>query len=144
MFQKYILSSSLRLQFYLVAAIGSVFTVSVSLADRGSIELPTTYVKASRLLEIDKDLAANVQVIDRKAVEKSTASNLVELLEKETSLNFKSTSGNASSAEAGIRGYGENSGQRVLVLLDGHRLNTADLNRIDWLSIPLAFAQPIL
>ena len=143
MFQKYILSTSLRLQFYLFAAIGSVFTVSVSLADIGSIELPTTYVKASRFLEIDKDLAANVQVIDRKAVENSTASNLVELLEKETSLNFKSTSGNASSAEVGMRGYGENSGQRVLVLLDGHRLNTADLNRIDWLSIPLALVENV-
>ncbi|MEC8209053.1 MAG: TonB-dependent receptor [Verrucomicrobiota bacterium] len=105
--------------------------------------MPTTYVNASRFLEIDKDLAANIQFIDRKSVEDSTASNLVELLEKETSLIFKSTSGNASSAETGMRGYGENSGQRVLVLLDGHRLNTADLNRIDWLSIPLALVENV-
>lgn len=143
MFHIIILSSVLRRQFHLVAVIGSVLTVSVSSANSESIELPTTYVKASRFLEIDKDLAANVQVIDREAVEDSTASNLVELLEKETSLHFKSYSGNASSAEVGMRGYGENSGQRVLVLLDGHRLNTADLNGIDWLSIPLTLVENV-
>ena len=42
-----------------------------------------------------------------------------------------------------MRGYGENSGQRVLILLDGQRLNTADLNRIDWLSIPLALVENV-
>lgn len=143
MFKKSILSSALRRQFILVAAVGSVLTVSVSASDIDSIELPTIFVKASRFLEIDKDLAANIRVIDRKAVEDSTASNLVELLEKETSLHFKSYSGNASNADVGMRGYGENSGQRVLVLLDGHRLNTADLNGIDWLSIPLALVENV-
>ena len=82
MFLKHILSSVLRLQFHLLSVIGSVLTVFVSSANSESIKLPTTYVKASRFLEIDKDLAANVQVIDRETVEGSTASNLVELLEK--------------------------------------------------------------
>ena len=82
MVQNFIFSSALRWQSYIIASFWSFLTISDSAVARESIELPTTYVKASRFLEIDKDLAANVQVIDRKAVEDSTASNLVELLEK--------------------------------------------------------------
>lgn len=137
------LSSAVRRYFYLGAAFGFTFVASLSGADGEVLDLPETYVKAPRFLQVEKDFAANVRIIDRAALENSTASNLVELLKEETNLHFKSTSGNASNAELGMRGYGENSGQRVLVLLDGHRLNTADLNGIDWLSIPLALVENV-
>ncbi len=100
-------------------------------------QLPTTLVSAPRFMDVDINIASRVQVIDQLAIEKSGATNMVELLKTEANLHFRSSSGNAANSEISMGGFGENSGQRVLILLDGQRLNTADLGQINWLSIPL-------
>jgi iron complex outermembrane receptor protein len=37
-----------------------------------------------------------------------------------------------------MRGFGENSFARVVVLVNGRRLNNPDMQGINWLSIPLS------
>jgi iron complex outermembrane receptor protein len=105
--------------------------------------LPTTVVSALRYSELDMQIASRVQLIDVKDIANSGATDLVQLLRKETNLHFRSTSGNSVQSEISMGGFGENSGQRVLILLDGHRLNTADIGKINWLSIPLGLIESV-
>jgi iron complex outermembrane receptor protein len=105
--------------------------------------LPTTVVSAPRFSEVDMQIASRVQLIDAEDIANSGASDLVQLLRKEANLYFRSTSGNSAQSEVSMGGFGENSGQRVLILLDGHRLNTADLGQINWLSIPLGLIESV-
>lgn len=106
-------------------------------------QLPTTMVSAPRFYDVDTEIASRVQLIDRLAIEASGATSLVELLRNEANIHFRSTSGNSALSEVSMGGFGEDSSQRVLVLLDGHRLNTADLGQINWLSVPLSLVESI-
>jgi iron complex outermembrane receptor protein len=105
--------------------------------------LPTTVVSAPRFSEVDMQIASRVQLINAEDITNSGATDLVQLLRKEANLHFRSTSGNSAQSEISMGGFGENSGQRVLILLDGHRLNTADLGQINWLSIPLGLIESV-
>lgn len=105
--------------------------------------LPTTLVSAPRFIDVDMEIAARIQLIDVEAIAASGATDLVQLLRKEANLHFRSTSGNSAQSQISMGGFGENSGQRVLILLDGHRLNTADLGQINWLSIPIGLIESV-
>ena len=109
--------------------------IDADVAETTHPELPTTLVSAPRFSGADMEMPARVQLIDRVTIEDSGATDLVELLSQEANLHFRSTSGNSALSEISLGGFGEGSGQRVLILLDGHRLNTADLGQINWLSI---------
>lgn len=63
---------------------------------------------------------------------------LSEVLATEANVTMRSFSGNASSAEVDLRGYGENSGLRTLILVDGQPLNRADMGAPSWLEVPLS------
>ncbi len=106
-------------------------------------QLEATVVTAPRFMDVDIEVPSRVKLIDQLVIEQSGATNLVDLLKNEANVHFRSTSGNAASSEISIGGFGENSGQRVLILLDGQRLNTADLGKINWLSIPLALVESV-
>ncbi len=106
-------------------------------------KLPATLVSAPRFMDVDMEIASRVQLIDAQDIAESGATDLVQLLRNEANVHFKSTSGNSAQSEVSMGGFGENSGQRVLILLDGHRLNTADLAQINWLSIPLGLVESV-
>lgn len=95
-------------------------------------------VTATRDRQETRKIPADVVVITASEIKKSGASSLVDVLEEQTGIHFRSFSGNASQAEITMRGFGENSSGRVLVLLDGRRLNRPDMAGINWLSIPLS------
>jgi iron complex outermembrane receptor protein len=121
----------------------SAEAIAADAAEGAYPELPTHLVSAPRFFDTDIEVPARVQLIDRAAIEDSGATNLVELLRQEANLHFRSTSGNSALSEISLGGFGEGSGQRVLILLDGHRLNTADLGQVNWLSIPLSLVESI-
>ena len=79
--------------------------------------LPTTVVSALRYSELDMQIASRVQLIDVEDIANSGATDLVQLLQDKANLHFTSTSGNTAQSQVSMGGYGENSGQRVLVLL---------------------------
>ncbi|MDF7801139.1 TonB-dependent receptor [Pontiellaceae bacterium B1224] len=97
-------------------------------------------VSAPRLDNLDLmqvDIAADVTVIDRAAIESSGAVSVPELLESEANVLVRGQGGNASDGQLSMRGFGENSQVRVLVLVDGHKVNRPDMGAIAWQSLPV-------
>ncbi len=95
-------------------------------------------VSASRDHREASQIPANVTVLDAQAIEESDAATLVDVLQNMDGVYFRSSSGNAAQAEISMRGFGENSNGRVLVLVDGRRLNNPDMASINWAQIPLS------
>jgi iron complex outermembrane receptor protein len=95
------------------------------------------FVTASRVEEPADNVAAHVSVITADQLAASGQTTLVEALDGLAGIRFRSSSSNAALAEISMRGFGENSHGRVLVLVDGRRLNRPDLASINWLEIPV-------
>ncbi len=94
-------------------------------------------VTASRVEEETEKVPAMVSVITAEDLAASGRTTLVEALDGLAGIHFRSSSGNAAQAEVAMRGFGENSFGRVLVLVDGRKLNRPDMAGINWLQIPL-------
>ncbi len=92
--------------------------------------LPPVVVEASRLGRTADEIASSVQVIGRDEIAKSGARDVVDLLQKTgRSLNIMSTgAGNPSLSQVSMPGYGENGFGRVLVMVDGLRMNFSDMS----------------
>lgn len=106
-------------------------------APTGTEAVGGVVVSASRVAEDAKNSPASVTVITAAGIAASGKNTLPELLERVAGVSFRYLGGPAS-AEISMRGFGENSFGRVVVLVDGKRLNNPDMKGIDWLSIPLA------
>ena len=92
--------------------------------------LPTVVVEASRLDSAPLKMASAVHVIARDEIGASGARDTVDLISKKApELHVRHLgAGNPALAEFSMRGYGENGHGRTLVLVDGERLNSPDLN----------------
>ncbi|MBW1857738.1 MAG: TonB-dependent receptor, partial [Deltaproteobacteria bacterium] len=99
--------------------------------------LEEVVVTATRDTREIRKIPANIAVIKAEDIEKSGATSLVDVLEKVAGIHFTTFSGNPSQAEIDMRGFGQNSHGRVLILLDGRRLNRPDMASINWLQIPI-------
>ena len=99
---------------------------------------PTIRVRAASPTRVDTTTPTDSTFISGKEIERSQAASVPELLSKKANLLFRSSTGSASSGEVSMRGFGENSGLRVLVEVDGHKLNRPDMGAINWTQIPIA------
>ncbi len=100
----------------------------------------TIVVSAPRLDDLDLmavDTASDVTVIDRATIEQSGAVSVPELLQNEANVLIRSTSGNNTDGQISMRGFGDNSHLRTLVLVDGHKMNRPDMGGIEWQDLPL-------
>jgi iron complex outermembrane recepter protein len=61
---------------------------------------------------------------------------IMDALQHLSGVQLKESPIGPSGAEISMRGFGENSHGRVLVLLDGQRMNYPDMAGINWLQIP--------
>ncbi len=113
---------------FAVASPLAVFAEAAFVTNRVA-ELPAVVVEATRLRQTSKEVPAYVEVVSRRAIAESGASDLAELLRtKTTSLNLVSmVSGNPAFAAVAPAGYGENGWGRFLVMVDGQRLNYPDM-----------------
>ncbi|MFW6353970.1 MAG: TonB-dependent receptor [Verrucomicrobiota bacterium] len=101
------------------------------------VELPDFTASAYTFgIEAD-DFPGQVAVFDRTFLEDQAVPSLAELLEVHAGIPLRSTSGNRATATVDLRGYGENSGLRTLILVDGLPLNRADMSAPSWLEVPL-------
>jgi iron complex outermembrane receptor protein len=100
-------------------------------------------VTASRVDRTAQELPTQVTVITAEDINKSGAQNVVSALESLGGLYFRRNSDNPGQADISMRGFGQNSHGRVLVLVDGQRLNTADMATLDWLRIPVSSVERI-
>jgi iron complex outermembrane receptor protein len=106
-------------------------------ADDEPQKMQDVVVTATRTETPTSEIPANVTVITAKDIADGNYSSVVSVLERRAGLHFRSYSGN-QEAVVDMRGFGENSFGRVLVLRNGRRLNRPDMRGINWSQIPLA------
>ena len=124
----------------LAGALAAALTAGAAPATNAADELVVT---ASRSGRAAAEMPQNVSIITARDIAASGAANVVDAMKNVGGVEFRSTSGNSAQAEIALRGFGENSFGRVLVLLDGQRLNRPDMAGINWLQIPLANVERI-
>lgn len=78
----------------------------------------------------------NVTVLYAEDFDQPGAVTIVDILKNLDGIHFRSFSGQAIQAQIDMRGFGANSHGRVLVLLNGQRLNRPDMAGINWAQIP--------
>ncbi len=75
-------------------------------------------------------------VITEDEIKQSGALTIPEILQKKANVRFLSA-GSAIDSSLSMRGFGDNSQQRILVLVDGQRYNRVDMSNPIWTSIPV-------
>lgn len=121
----------------------SVFMPYLVSAEEETITLTELVVTATRYEEQTSEVPAHVTVITEKDIQNSPAQNIPELLRTQTGIYVNDINGNSRSYTVDIRGYGETAASNTLVLVDGRRINQADLSGVDWTEIPLERVQRI-
>jgi iron complex outermembrane receptor protein len=118
-------------------ALAVALAPSLTLAnDISSYELPPLVI--TRATALQAPAPASVKVIDREQIEASAATSLLDVLRGQAGVQIRDTIGDGSRAGFSLRGFGENSVNNTLVLVDGRRLNQPALAGPDFNSVPLA------
>ncbi len=135
--------SALARRFVSVAAIIIATTLNITAAEAGKnapeptdphlVELPELVVTARRVEEHPLDVPAYTNVITREQIEKSGASNLIELLKSQANLSFSSFSSSPTNTKVSMRGTGTDGNGRTLIVIDGIRTNRPDMGQFNWL-----------
>lgn len=99
--------------------------------------MPEIVVTATRAEQKAEIIPANVSVITRKDIEKSTAKSVPDLLRYEEGIVVRDWTGVGKQVNVDMRGFGETGPYNTLVLVDGRRVNGIDLSGVDWSQIPL-------
>jgi iron complex outermembrane receptor protein len=99
--------------------------------------LPEVVVTATRYDEKVQNIPANVTIITEEDIKKYGAQNIPELLRTQPGVKVSDINGSRRSYTVDLRGFGETAALNVLVLVDGRRINQADLSGADWVQIPL-------
>lgn len=120
---------------HLALAISLAPTLALAEAQQ-ALEIPPLVV--TRATPIQQTTPASVKVIDRKQIEASGASALVDVLRGQAGLQIRDTLGDGNRVGVSLRGFGENAANNTLVLVDGRRLNNPSLQGPDLNSVPLA------
>lgn len=111
--------------------------------DDMALQLGDIVVTATRSEREVADVPASVTVIGAEDIERIGASSVVDALAKLGGVHVTSTSGHMVQSWISLRGFGDNSGLRTLVLVDGHKLNRPDMGGINWLQVPLSIVERI-
>jgi iron complex outermembrane receptor protein len=107
-------------------------------------ELDPIVVTATRFSEADPGVAANISVITRQDIRNTPTENLPDVLSTRAGVDVRQLGGAMGrNATVDIRGFGETATSNTLILVDGLRLNPADLGSIIWSSIPLESVERI-
>jgi len=112
---------------------GLLAAISVSLA---FAQDDAVVVTATRFPDIKRDLPVGVTVITADDIRKSASSNLGDVLAQFGLLQIRDLAG-TQNPQLDLRGFGITGDQNTLVLLDGLRINEADLESAQLSAIPL-------
>lgn len=100
-------------------------------------EIPDVVVTATREARPTPTIPANVTVLTSEELSRVTARTVPDVLKHLAGITVSEFTGNGRTTTVDIRGFGETAGANVLVLVDGRRINNADLSDVDWTTIPL-------
>ena len=101
------------------------------------VELSPYVVEAWHFDGVGMDLPASVTRLERVDLERSGAWSVPQVLEQAAGVRFRQFTGTGAEGQLALRGFGDNSGLRVLVLVDGQVYNPPDMGGINWLGLPL-------
>jgi iron complex outermembrane receptor protein len=93
-------------------------------------------VTATRQEEFLSKVPANVTVVSESEIAQSPAETVPELLRGVAGVLVNDIAGNGRNYTVDLRGFGETASLNTLVLIDGRRINQADLSGVDWTLIP--------
>ena len=94
-------------------------------------------ITAGRTSEPAKTIPSQITIITSDDIAKSGASSVAGLLETVPGVRFSGGIAGAGSEAISMRGFGENSYGRVLILVDGNKINNPDMSIANWNAIPL-------
>ena len=140
-------SKFLRLGFLvlvLLNAAASVFAGAPADDAGRTAVLQEVVVTATRDQEEIRKVPAHVTVITEREIRDSGATSLVEILERQEGIQFRSFSGQDPLSIIDLRGMGgDNPFGKVQIQLNGRRLNRPDMASVNWLQIPLSQVERI-
>lgn len=116
------------------------FALSATTTVLAQTTLKETVVTATRTATRADELVSDVEVIDRKAIEASTARTLAELLARNGGLQMSANGGRGKQSGVFLRGT-EN--RHTILLIDGVRLSSATAGTPSWDNIPVEMIERI-
>lgn len=102
------------------------------------VELSPYLVEAWHFDVLGAGVPAGVLRIESEAIESSGVGSVPELLERLAGVRIRGVTGSGVEGQVAMRGFGDNSGLRALVLVDGQVYNPPDMGGINWLGMDLA------
>ena len=100
-------------------------------------ELEEIVVTAAKTEAPVKSVPKNVTIITREEIEQAPSNNIVDLLNREAGINLRSLFGNDKQAVIDVRGMGATAGSNVVVMVDGIKINAADMSGVDFSTVLL-------
>jgi iron complex outermembrane receptor protein len=95
-------------------------------------------VTAGRTREAANKVAGQVTVITADEIAESGATSVTDILATVPGISFQGGMFGPGSESISMRGFGENSGGRVLVLVDGAKINNPDMGAYNWNVVSLS------
>lgn len=102
-------------------------------------ELSPLEVTAAHFPELAVKVPAQVSVLQGEDLDRLAPISLTDILSREPGVVVRSFNGSPTSGTINLRGLGETraaAGQRVLVLVNGRRINPPDLGEVNWMQVP--------
>ena len=119
-------------------SIGAVHAQSSSeQTSKASQLLSEVVVTATRSPRIEDTIPASITVLSASDIEKTNAQTVSDVLRFQAGIQVSDLLGTKRSPSVDLRGFGENAVNNTLVLVNGRRLNSADIPEVDWTTIPL-------
>lgn len=109
-----------------------------SAAAFSATNLPPVIVEASRIRDEVRAFPASVSVFTGEDISASDAKSLDDFLQRRAGVQIRHMNSNPLQASLAMRGYGESSFGRVLVLVNGERLNNPDMEAPNLTRVPLS------
>ncbi len=119
-----------------------IFLDIASAEENNNVELERIVVTPTRIAQHDYRAPSNVSVIDSEEITSSNAKYVAEILKEEAGIHYFDNS-TTKTATVDMRGFGDTAGRNVLLLVDGRKVNPADISGPDWIQIPLESVERI-
>ncbi len=112
--------------------------LAITATSSPSTNIPPVIVEASRTFKTQEEIAAHVTIITADDIAGKNRKNIVDVLRKDAGIYIRSLNSNPAQSQISMRGFGANSHGRVLVMVDGVRLNNPDMSSPNLLRVPLS------
>ncbi len=131
-------------QWILAALCGCLLTGSRAETTNTVFDAERIVVTATRSISDVRDVPGNPSVITAQDIADGHCTSVPQALEKKAGLFFRNYADNPSQAAVDIRGFGgDNPHGKVLVLVNGRKLNRPDMAVINWAQIPMQAVERI-